>query len=79
MSDEKVESSCRFFGIAEQTYYRSQRGYGDLKFTQVHRLIALKKDKQRLRKAVSDPTIDAMILKEAIEGQYRTSYPVVWL
>ncbi len=38
--------------------------------TQAARLKSLEKEKARLRKAVSNLTLDALILKEVIEGKY---------
>jgi len=43
---------------------------GGLKDDQARRLKFLEGENLRLRKAVSDLTIDAMILKEAVEGKY---------
>ncbi len=37
---------------------------------QAQRLKALEKENLRFRKAVSDLTLDAMILKEAVEGKF---------
>ena len=48
---------------------RWRREYGGLKVDQARRLKALEKENLRLRKAVSDLTLDAMILKEAVEGK----------
>lgn len=67
---EKTGAICRAFGISEQSYYRWRRGYGGLKVTQAARLKALEKENVRLRKAVSNLTLDALILKEVIEGKY---------
>lgn len=57
-------------GISEQSYYRWRREYGGLKMTQAARLKALEKENARLRKAVSDLALDALILKEVIKGKY---------
>lgn len=48
------------------------KGYrcGLLKVTQAARLKSLEKENARLRKAVSNLTLDALILKEVIEGKY---------
>ena len=37
---------------------------------QLKRLEVVEKENQRLRKAVSDLTLDKLILKEAISGKY---------
>lgn len=69
-SGEKTGAICRSFGISEQSYYRSRREYGALKVTQAARLKALEKENARLRKAVSNLTLDALILKEIVERNY---------
>ena len=65
-----VGEVCRQLGIAEQTYYRWRKEYGGLKSSQAKHLKELQKENQRLRKAVSDLTLDKLILKEALEGNY---------
>jgi putative transposase len=67
---EKVGEISRSLGIAEQSYYRWRKEYGGLKVSQARRLKDLEKENQRLRKAVSDLTLDALILKEVVEGKY---------
>ena len=41
-----------------------------MKINQARRLKELERENQRLRKAVSDLTLDKLILKEAAEGNY---------
>ena len=66
---EKTRAIRRSLGIAEQTCYRWRREYGGLKVDRARRPKMLEKENPRLRKAVSDLTLDAMILKEAVEGK----------
>ena len=66
----KTGTICRGLGISEQSYYRWRREYGGLKVTQAKRLKELEKENQRLRKAVSNLTLDALILKEVVEGKF---------
>lgn len=67
---EKIGAICRALGVSEQSYYRWRREYGGLKVTQAARLKSLEKENARLRKAVSNLTLDALILKEVIEGKF---------
>ena len=67
---EKVGEISRSLGISEQSYYRWRKEYGGMKVSQARRLKDLEKENQRLRKAVSDLTLDALILKEVVEGKY---------
>ena len=57
-------------GISGQSYYRWRREYGGLKLDQAKRLKDLSKENVRLRRAISDLTLDKLILKEALEGNY---------
>jgi putative transposase len=62
--------ACRTLGIAEQTFYRWRREYGGLKVNQAKRLKALEQENARLRRAVSDLTLDKLILQEAVRGNF---------
>ena len=42
-----------------------------MEVSQAHRLKELEKKNARLRKAVSDPTLDKLILNEALTGKYQ--------
>jgi putative transposase len=65
-----VADAVRQIGVTEVTYYRWRQEYGGLKLDQVKRLKELELENARLRKAVSDLTLDKLILKEAARGNY---------
>jgi transposase-like protein len=65
-----VADAIRQIGVTEVTYYRWRQEYGGLKLDQVKRLKELELENTRLRKAVSDLTLDKLILKEAARGNY---------
>jgi len=66
-----VGQVCRDMGITEQTYYyRWRREYGGMKTVQVKRLRDSERENGRLKKAVVEFTVDKLILKEALEGNY---------
>lgn len=67
---QTVGQVSRALGITEQTYYRWRKEYGGLKVSQARRLKELERENSRLRKAVSDLTLDKLMLKEALEGNY---------
>lgn len=67
---ETVGKICRGLGISEQTYYKWRREYGGLKMDQAKRLKELERENERLKKAVSELTLDKLILKEALTGKY---------
>lgn len=65
-----VGEAIRLIGVSELTYYRWRREYGGLKGDQVKRLKELEAENARLRRAVSDLTLDKMILTEASRGNF---------
>jgi len=67
---QAVGTVCRGIGITEQTYYRWRREYGGLKLDQAKRLKELEQENNRLKRAVSELTLDKLILKEALTGKY---------
>jgi len=56
--------------VSEVTYYRWRQEYGGLKTDQVKRLKELEQENNRLRRAVSDLTLDKLILTEAAKGNF---------
>ena len=62
--------ACKEAEISEQSYYRWRKEFGGLKGDQVKRLKELEKENDRLRKAVSDLTLEKLILREAASGNY---------
>jgi putative transposase len=64
-----VAEAVRAIGVSEVTYYHRRRSeYGGLKGDQIKRLRELEAENTRLRRAVSEPTLDKMILAEAARG-----------
>ena len=56
--------------MSEVTYYRWRQEFGGLKTDQVKRLKDLETENTRLRRAVSDLTLDKLILQEAARGNF---------
>jgi transposase-like protein len=65
-----IAETIRLLGISEVSYYRWRKEYGGMTTSQVKRLKELEKENQRLRKAVSDLTLDKLILQEATKGNF---------
>ena len=63
-----VAEAIRSIDVTEVTYYRWRTEYGGLKGDQVKRLKELEAENQRLHRAVSDLTLEKLILKEAASG-----------
>jgi len=62
--------AIRQIRVVEQTYYRWRKQYGGMGVDQLKELKRLQKENDRLRKAVSDLTLDKLILKEAARGNF---------
>ena len=65
-----VADAIRSIGVTEVTYYRWRQEFGGLKSDQVKRLKDLETENTRLRRAVSDLTLDKLILQEAARGNF---------
>ncbi len=65
-----VADAVRAIGVTEVTYYRWRTEYGGLKGDQVKRLKELESENTRLRRAISDLTLDKLILQEAARGNF---------
>lgn len=66
----KVADACRRIGVTEQSCYRRRKEYGDLKMDQARRMKELEKENAQLRRAVSDLTLDKLILQKASRGNF---------
>jgi transposase-like protein len=66
----KIADAVRQISITQQTYYRWRRQYGGMNRDQLKRLKELEKENARLRRAVSDLTLDKLILTEAAKGNF---------
>ncbi|MEI7805861.1 MAG: IS3 family transposase [Hyphomicrobiales bacterium] len=64
-----IVDAIRQIGVSEVTYYRWRQEFGGLKSDQVKRLKDLETENTRLRRAVSDLTLDKLILQEAAPGK----------
>jgi len=67
---QSVLHAIRSIGVSEVTYYRWRQEYGGLRSDQVKRLKDLETENGRLRRAISDLTLDKLILQEAAKGNF---------
>ena len=65
-----MADAIRQISVSEVTFYRWRKEYGGLKADQLKRLKVLEKENKGLRRAVSDLTLDKMILTEASRGNF---------
>ena len=63
-------NAIKQIGVVEQTYYRWRKQYGGMGVDQLKELKRLQKENEQLRRAVSDLTLDKLILKEAARGNF---------
>ena len=67
---QNIADAIRQIGVSEVTYYRWRQEYGGLKTDQVKRLKELEQENTRLRRAISDLTLDKLILQEAARENF---------
>jgi putative transposase len=67
---QSMADAIRQIGVSEVTYYRWRQEFGGLKIEQIKRLKELELENSRLRKVVSDLTLDKLILQEAARGNF---------
>lgn len=65
-----MAEAIRQIGVSEVSYYRWRKEFGGMKAEQLKRLKELEKENERLRRAVSDLTLDKLILTEASKGNF---------
>ena len=65
-----VAEAVRQIGVTQQTFYRWRKLYAGMGRSQLKRLKELDKENKRLRRAVSDLTLDKLILSEAARGNF---------
>lgn len=61
---------CRYIRVTKPAYYKWRKEYGGMKMSQVNRLKELEKENSHSKKAIAELTLDKLILKEALEGNY---------
>ena len=62
--------AIRLIGVSEQTYNRWRKQYGGMGTDQVKELKRLQNENDHLRRAVSDLTLEKLILREAARGNF---------
>ena len=70
-SGQRISDCVQQIGVTEVTYYRWRNRFGGLESDQVERLMNLEAEIANLRRAVSDLTLDKLILMEATTGSLR--------
>ena len=66
----KVPEVARQLGVTVQTYYRWRKEYGGLKTDQAKRFKELERENARLKKLVTDLSLDKAMLQEVASGNF---------
>jgi len=67
---KNIGQACKEAEITQQTYYRWRKEYGGLKLEQARRLKALEKENGRLRRLVTELSLEKQVLKDVAEGNF---------
>jgi transposase len=67
---KSITEAVKTIAVTETTYFRWRAEYGGMKNDQVRRLKELELENARLRRAISDLTLDKLILTEAAKGNF---------
>lgn len=62
--------ACRESGITEQTYYRWRKEYGGLQVDQARRLKELEQENAKLKRLVSELSLEKLVLKDIASGNF---------
>jgi putative transposase len=66
-----VADVCRKLGISEATFYRWKERYGGLMPSEVRKLKHLEEENGRLRRLVSDLSLDKEMLQEVLRKKFK--------
>jgi len=64
--EQTVAAVCREHGIAEQTFYRWRKAYGNMSLNEVQRLKELEKENARLKRLLAERDLEVDALKELL-------------
>ena len=62
--------ACRESGITEQTYYRWRKEFGGLQVDQARRLKELEQENTKLKRLVSELSLEKLVLKDIASGNF---------
>lgn len=62
----KVDDICRRHAISQATFYAWRKKYGGLEVSEARRLKALEEENARLKRIVTDQTLDIVAMKDLL-------------
>jgi cell division protein FtsB len=66
----RIPQAVKQIRVTEQTFYRWGREHGGMRLDQAKRLKELERENTRLKRPVTDLSLDNQILKEAAQGNF---------
>jgi putative transposase len=67
-ANQTVAEVCKAQGIAEQTWYRWKKQFGQMKVPEVRRLRELEKENTRLKRIVAERDLEIDAMKEVLKA-----------
>jgi putative transposase len=67
---KSTDQACRDAGIVEQTYYRWRKENGGLQIDQAPRLKELEQENAKLKRLVSELSLEKLVLKDVASGNF---------
>jgi putative transposase len=67
---QTVAEVCKQQGIAEQTWYRWKKKFGQMNVPDVRRLRELEKENTRLKRIVAERDLEIDAMKEVLQGNF---------
>lgn len=62
--------ACKEAGVTEQSYYRWRKEYGGLQVDQARRLKELEQENGKLKRLVSELSLEKLVLKDIASGNF---------
>lgn len=69
-ANQTVAAVCKQQGIAEQTWYRWKKKFGQMNVPDVRRLRELEKENTRLKRIVAERDLEIDAMKEVLQGNF---------
>ena len=63
-----VPEISREYGIAEQTFYKWQQKYGNMKVSEVKKMKSLEEENARLKRLVAELSLEKMVMSDVIKN-----------
>ena len=70
VNGKTTSQACKEAEIVEQTYYRWRKEYGGLQVDQARRLKELEPENAKLKRLVSELSLEKLVLKDIASGDF---------